>query len=449
MFNSFRSQNWREAHRQIDAFRAFDSSTNAKASKKRKYHQEEVKNDNSMDYGCIESDLDTLFVPDAVQNSASIEHIPLEDTDDENDEDSAHIGGGLDYKAVFADFDIAIYVKAEIERRYYSAIAVVRDTPGEDPSNQLFNPDGGSNLSINDARSLIFHFAAAEKLKIKSIESLLILLRQLIPNAKLPETTSFAFDSFSLDEESKCIFKFHCCPCGKTVYVGDNKTAEICIDPACFYKSRYTGDERKRTARRELNYRSLALLICELIGTKSFLKAILTKARIAAEGSLSDILDGPIAKKHLKEMHYKFNVLQEHLLSKQPTIQVVEVSLLLSIYYDGAQLFSRSTVAMWPLMLSILNLPPPLRKTRGIGLFMISLFTGKPNSNSETFIIECLVKELLFLNDGFAILIDGITYVVQARLIMHCYDSRALESLVNVQGAGSYAGCPLCGLCQG
>ena len=86
MYYSFRSQNWREARRQLDAFRVFDSSTNAKASKKRKCHQEEVKNDNSMDYGCSESDLDTLFVPDAVQNSTSKEHIPLDGTDDENDD---------------------------------------------------------------------------------------------------------------------------------------------------------------------------------------------------------------------------------------------------------------------------------------------------------------------------------------------------------------------------
>jgi hypothetical protein len=87
--------------------------------------------------------------------------------------------------------------------------------------------------------------------------------------------------------------------------------------------------------------------------------------------------------------------------------------------------------------------------TRGKGLFVLSLFTGNTGSNCETFIIENLVNELDFLDKGFSVTINKTVYIIQARLIMHCYDSRASESVVKVQGAGSYAGCPLCGLCEG
>ena len=350
------------------------------------------------------------------------------------------------YKALYVDFKIVQYIKVEIEKRY-----VMRSKTGNVNASSLFHSNNKScHLSTAEAHTFIQNFIATESLKLKSIDNLLVLLQSLLPGANLPEKLRLTFDSFSLDEESKCIFKFHCCPCGKTVYVCENKTAVVCTDPNCIYKNRYTEDMRNRTALRELNYRSLSLLVCELLHTKCFVKAISYKSSTSREGVLDDILDGHVARRHLSEMHDKFLLQKETLqLKTNNSSNIVEVSLLFSIYYDGAQLFKKSTTPMWPLMLSILNLPPPLRKARGKGLFMLSLFTGNTGSNCETFIIENLVNELVFLDKGFSVTINKTVYIIQARLIMHCYDSRALESVVKVQGAGSYAGCPLCGLCEG
>ena len=346
------------------------------------------------------------------------------------------------YEAIYRDFNISKYVVAELQKRY------MMNNNKANNNAAMFHPDNKRcELTTSQAHTLIQNYIATEALKYSSINNLLGLLETLLPGANLPPKLKLAFDSFSFDEDSQCIFKFHCCPCGKTVYVGENSRAENCVDPKCVYKSRFTEDTRKRTPLRELNYRSLSLLICELLHTQFFLKAILCKNSNSTEGLLLDIVDGDVAKRHKEEMRVRFN--EEKMKRHAKAANVVEISLLFSIYYDGAQVFKKSTTSIWPLMLSILNLPPPLRKARGKGLFMLSLFTAKSGSNCEAFIMENLVNELAYLYNGFTIAIDGTVYIIQARLIMHCYDSRALESVVKVQGSGSYAGCPLCGLCKG
>ncbi len=80
---------------------------------------------------------------------------------------------------------------------------------------------------------------------------------------------------------------------------------------------------------------------------------------------------------------------------------------------------------------------------------MLSLYTGKTKTSAERFVIEQFVNELNFLEEGFAVSINGVDYFIQARLIMHSYDSREVEGMLCVQGAGSYSGCSLCRMCKG
>jgi hypothetical protein len=84
------------------------------------------------------------------------------------------------------------------------------------------------------------------------------------------------------------------------------------------------------------------------------------------------------------------------------------------VYYDGGQLFKRRITSAWPLMVSILSLPPPLRIARGKGLFMLSLYIGKTKTSTERFVIEQFVNELNFLDEGFAVSINGVDYFIQA-----------------------------------
>ncbi len=100
-------------------------------------------------------------------------------------------------------------------------------------------------------------------------------------------------------------------------------------------------------------------------------------------------------------------------------------------------------------MVSILSLPPPLRIARGKGLFMLSLYTDKTDTFVEKFVIEQLVNELNFLDNGIGVTVNDVHYFIQARLIVHCYDSREVESMLQIQAAGSNSGCSLRRMCKG
>ena len=97
-----------------------------------------------------------------------------------------------------------------------------------------------------------------------------------------------------------------------------------------------------------------------------------------------------------------------------------------------------------------MNLPPNIRKTLGHGMFLISLFTALSHSTCEQFIMsKCLIDELKMLNEGLLIKISNKLYFIQARLILHCYDNKALEAFCCIHGENSLFGCGLCGLIPG
>eukprot|EP01031_Cornospumella_fuschlensis_P033530 gene33530-40565_t len=146
---------------------------------------------------------------------------------------------------------------------------------------------------------------------------------------------------------------------------------------------------------------------------------------------------GNVPRQHMADMKNVF------LNSSSPSSSI-EVSLILTLYYDGAMLFKRSVNPFWPLLISIANLPPTIRTAYGIGMFSISLISVDPGTPVEQFVLGLLGQELQLLFKGFTVTTRGCNYFVQARVTSQVYDSRALEKVLNVQGAGSGAGCPLC-----
>jgi hypothetical protein len=85
----------------------------------------------------------------------------------------------------------------------------------------------------------------------------------------------------------------------------------------------------------------------------------------------------------------------------------------------------------------------------GAGLFSLSLLAVEPGSKAECFVMDLFVQELKMLYDGFRVHINGQDYFVQARIVSHVYDTRAVEKVLNSQSAGSTAGCPFCRLVPG
>jgi hypothetical protein len=239
-------------------------------------------------------------------------------------------------------------------------------------------------------------------------------------------------------------FEFNCCICGYIIYEGNNSYLQDC--KYCSL-SRFT-DKNKRYPIATLTYRPITTIICELLETDNFLTAINLKSNDSNKaGIYVDITDGEYSKELMADMNAKHKLKVDRNDIDESTI---EVSLLLGFGYDGAQIFHYSTSNFWPMLISILNLPPALRKTMGVGTFMISLFTSVEGSNCEEFLLhKCLVEELKMLDDGVVVEINGTKYHIQARLCIFLLDSKAVESVTKTQGANSKVGCPFCRFCPG
>ena len=212
-----------------------------------------------------------------------------------------------------------------------------------------------------------------------------------------------------------------------------------------FAVGRYSTEDDTRYPKSLMNYRSIIITIFQLLQTNEFYNAVQNVTfKDTRENFYTDVMDGEVATKHMREMNEKYEI------EKRDDRNLKPLNLLLCLQYDGAQIFHYSVRNFWPMLISILNLPPSLRKEVGVGTFLISLFTAYNKSISEKFLFhKLLLPELQELYNGFRLQVNGVTYCVQARLILHSYDSRALESILNVHGTGSIVGCSLCRLVPG
>lgn len=247
---------------------------------------------------------------------------------------------------------------------------------------------------------------------------------------------------FDICSSSCCVFvgpfaKFERCPlCNKDRF-------RPCTKPLCKKEKRCCCMAKDKNAWKQINYRPLIPLLKRLVrkeGFRAALKFVAPKKNIAI---ITDFLDGNVAKDALAAMHQQF--LQRFPRGVDDVGEVKEISLLLSEFYDGAQIFKRRVSSFWPLFTSIMNLPPSYRHRIGIGTFLLSLFTAENGSVAEHFIFaKCFIQELKMLEKGFVFSADGERYFIQARLVLHVCDGRALEKLCKIQGAGALCRCTLC-----
>ena len=204
---------------------------------------------------------------------------------------------------------------------------------------------------------------------------------------------------------------------------------------------------QNRIPYKQLKYRSITLLLVELLKFDSFRKLIKYKWRNKSPMETRDISDRIKYSANLEAMHQTY---EEHCQSKD-SHDVIEVSILLSWFYDGIQLFGKKTSTFQPLLLTILNLPPNIRHEIGLGTFLLAFCLYKEDSEVEKFLLQdCLLEELLVLNKGIAINIGGVEYFLQARLINHILDLKALCPILKFQPfQSSKAGCKLCNIGSG
>lgn len=197
------------------------------------------------------------------------------------------------------------------------------------------------------------------------------------------------------------IYKIESCPCGNSVYMGRNYSLSEC--PSCGLR---------RELSEKLNYRMLIPALVRLLYQKNFLDALNYINDDRVENCYVDIMDGCVWKENMNEMNLKF-------LGKYDEIEreeVTSVSLFLSLGWDGAQVCSSKHSNFWPIFIAVENLPPTFRKQIGVGTFLLSIFTKTKNSLVEEFLFSnCLVPELMLLNEGIEVKVNGERYFLQAR----------------------------------
>jgi len=215
-----------------------------------------------------------------------------------------------------------------------------------------------------------------------------------------------------------------------------------CTETSCKNKAYDECNHKNRRPKKTIMYRSILPLLAELLSHQFFLDAlnyVYCKPDVnSSKYDYMDILDGSNAKEALVEMKKRFeqsNLIESH----------TDVNLLFGIFYDGIQLYHSKAIHFWPCFLTILNLPPSMRNEIGVGMFLCTIYTGHMGTPPERFIVEqCIIKEFISLKEGISWCINGKNYFIQGRLIHHFMDTKAIEQELKVQGANSYAGCPLC-----
>ena len=203
-------------------------------------------------------------------------------------------------------------------------------------------------------------------------------------------------------------------------------------------------------ALKKLWYRPILLLIMDLLSTQHFLTALNYDRKQIHGDSLyySDFMDGAVPTQQLKEMKLNFKThMEKNPTSSQTTKSVI---ILFSEFYDGVQLFKSRYNDFWPLCISIMNLPPLYRGKMGVGFFLAALYAGKHKEAEKFLLIDCFSEELNLLYNGVERTINGQTYFIQARLVLHILDTKAAEPILCVQmQSNARLGCALCGLIHG
>lgn len=244
--------------------------------------------------------------------------------------------------------------------------------------------------------------------------------------------------------------QFNCPVCNKLRFRACSRT--LCDgngEAKCEHLRSADGDG---IAVKQLFFRPLLVLISDLLRTPNFLCSLRyerVEEIVSPHGVhiYSDVMDGDEVKFHLHDMKLRYNLWRH---SKPERLNSEEVSLVLSEFYDGGQLFKSKTSNFWILMTQILNLPPTFRGKLGIGMFLSAIYSGKHLEAEKFLFTDMYCEELRLLYDGVDLVINSKRYYIQARLILHTLDSKALEAVLCLQSASmSLFGCALCGSCTG
>jgi hypothetical protein len=279
-----------------------------------------------------------------------------------------------------------------------------------------------SNKTTKEFLTEVFYIQSQNTMPQQGIQSFLNLLNQSIPNINLPKSdydTLKVMNNYKNDQTH--FLEFQVCVCNGIVFEGEYAKLSNCpkcngdrfMCNICHRKSQSIKkcNHTKTVPYKTVYYRSIIMVLLKLMEYPSFLEAIKFKHIGNHDSYLHDILYGKVAKSAMMEMDINFN-------KKCSSKDVINMPFLLGLNYDGTQLRKYRVSSFWPLLFSIINLPPTLRKQFDVGLFQIGLFQSKTGTPVEDFFLRnCLCEELNYLSKGFLINLNDTSYFIQVRKI--------------------------------
>jgi len=246
----------------------------------------------------------------------------------------------------------------------------------------------GCKTSTREYSDIMFqNFAATGATQAERTMWLKTFKRVLPSNAKLPidDFGKSAVNEISNIEKTKGVMIFDICELGCTVYFGiirNNKSCTICNTSryyscrTCSFKS--TCCDHKTEPRLQLQYRCIIPILVGLCMQKGFIDSLHYNHYEYRNGDeekyITDMSNAQVYREAMNQLNDSFRVAVEQRKSfnnDNSTFVVNErtvfVPILLSIFYDGVQLFKTKTKSLSPFLLTILNLPPSFRKQMCLG----------------------------------------------------------------------------------
>ena len=285
------------------------------------------------------------------------------------------------------------------------------DIPNSDP---LYS---GSELTVSTALAILFSwFTSFPGVSKEALGHLLLLLHHFIlPNGnRLPSTYASAYDLIkSLLVPEK---EYHCCINDCIIFRDAYKDHDEC--PEC-NEPRYV--EGGKIPRKKFKYLPLGPRLHRLFGSSDTSQLLQNHMTSDMTTKVSDLHDTDVWKNRY---------------SAEGPFAGDSRGLSLAICADGTNPFSKekTSYSMWPILISILNLPSHLRRQPGY-LQLVGIIPGRNEPKNTDPYIEILVEELQQLNgeqvyDSF----QNNMFSLKADIFLHIMDYPGQNKLFHCNG---------------
>ena len=222
---------------------------------------------------------------------------------------------------------------------------------------------------------------------------------------------------------------FDVCPNDCVIFRGPNADLENCLKCiANRYKSR-----EKCAPHRRFHYLPLGPRLERLFGTSNLPQLVQAHKCLPMCSTMFDVHDSPA---------------WENAYSDAGMFEGDSRGISLGLCTDGVNPFShlRSSYSMWPIVMSLLNLPRDVRHDFK-NMFLVGIIPGNGKKEAHTIhpYLEILVDEMISLSstsmyDAYS----KANFKLKVEVLFHILDYPGVGKVFNMHGAGSYKGCLWC-----